>query len=305
MRANITSVLLLVGVSYLSVSMGAELKYVQLNTTNMAQLDSAIAAIQGCGGVVRHVFPPDVVFATLPDFAESWLTQKPAIQLIASESSELRQSSERRVQITQSVWSHLIARRDGSPADSREPRPLSNCFLKIDAPPAIQEELLRQVRGSRTAFPDRLTSNFLLGRIAVKIILVESDGGDENWWTAAEDQTIAQIVEGLNALAETAGALGARVHFVYETNFGVPTGYEPIQGDHVPHYQWFPPNWIFDWLDDAIDYFGFGEGWDGLFAMANDIRRAFHANWGYSVFVVMDENDPDHCFADGYSAYVG
>ena len=50
MRANILLTWVVLGVLSLHTPASADLKYVKLNATNMAQLDSAISTIEQCGG---------------------------------------------------------------------------------------------------------------------------------------------------------------------------------------------------------------------------------------------------------------
>ncbi len=146
----------------------------------------------------------------------------------------------------------------------------------------------------------------MIGRVALRVILMESNGDDENWTTNQEDITTGEIIQGTDLLSQKATEKEVKLTWVYEIHKQVPTDYEPITDSAVPYREGFPTyNWVFNWIDDALQYLGFErDEWDGCFDMANDIRKTYHADWGYSVFVVMDENDYDHRFEDGYYAYV-
>ncbi len=163
----------------------------------------------------------------------------------------------------------------------------------------------------RTSTHEMYTSNYMIGRIALNVILMESNGDDENWTTEQEDLTIGEIVQGTDFLIQKAAKKDVNVSWVYEIHKGVPTSYEPIQNEHVPHYVYFPdPHWEFKWINHALSHLGYArDKWDGCFDMANNTRKTYYADWGYSAFVVMDENDIEdstnmYMFTDGYWAYV-
>lgn len=157
---------------------------------------------------------------------------------------------------------------------------------------------------TRTSLWNRINGQYMIGYIAVGIYLMESVGSQENWYAAAEQTTFNEIVEGLDFLAQDAFDRGVKVVWVYAPMETISTNYEPITGRSVPYYQWIPPNWIFNWLDDIYTSHGLTDEWDGAFDLANQLRRTLKTNWAVEIAVVMDDNDADHKFSNGRFAYV-
>ncbi|MGB2988970.1 MAG: hypothetical protein WBC98_03355, partial [Candidatus Zixiibacteriota bacterium] len=150
---------------------------------------------------------------------------------------------------------------------------------------------------------DKYTSCYMIGRVAVGVVLMESIGDAENWTTQQEEITISEIVEGLDRLSYFANQAEVNLTWFYEVHYGVPTSYEPIQERSVPYFVLFPPHHEFLWMNHALSYLGCSDGFEGMYEYANRIRSQYQTDWGYMVFVVMDENDPYHDFADGLCAY--
>lgn len=130
---------------------------------------------------------------------------------------------------------------------------------------------------------------------------MESVGSQENWWPAAEEQTLNEIVQGLDWLSDEAFQKGAKVVWVYPPVQKIFTNQEPINDQSVPYYSFL--NWQFEWLDDIYAANGVASEWDGAYELANQLRRTYSTNWAVEIAVVMDQNDADHKFSDGYFAY--
>ncbi|MCX6832542.1 MAG: hypothetical protein NT028_10520 [candidate division Zixibacteria bacterium] len=272
------------------------LKYIEFATDHFNQLDSAIQAVEQSGATVVHIFPPNCVLAMLPESA-----QRLGENCVVYDSpASFRKSGKSPInEPAYMAWSHLYA---GDTEVARNPgqipAPLTGCVKYFADSTAAGYD-----PNARTSTPDLFTSNYLVGRIALSIILMESNGGDENWTQQQTNKTIAEIVQGTNFLSSRAAGFGVKVSWVYETHLSVPTNYEPIEGLSVP-IDLGPPGLGFFWIDDALSFLGFSSQWDGVFTMANSLRKNYHANWGMSTFVVMDEHVPSHTFLDGKFAYV-
>ncbi len=155
---------------------------------------------------------------------------------------------------------------------------------------------------AKTAYPHKLTGQYLIGNIAVGIYLMESTGSIEDWWPAAEQQTFNEIVEGLDWLAEQGFQRGAKVVWVYAPMETVSTSVEPIVGQSMPYHDIL--GWHFGWLNDIYSAHSLSNEWDGAYGLANQLRQTYSTNWALEVVVVMDENDSDHMFANEQFAYV-
>lgn len=151
----------------------------------------------------------------------------------------------------------------------------------------------------------KYTSEYLIGRIAVGVILMESDGShdpnQEDWTEEQEQEVINEIVQGLDELAKEGDEVYANITWFYDIHLKVPTKYEPINNRSVP--RWNGYNWEFLWINDALEYLGYSKKWRGLYAYANDIRAQFKTDWAFPIFVVNDKIDPDNRFTDGRFAY--
>jgi parallel beta-helix repeat protein len=160
-------------------------------------------------------------------------------------------------------------------------RTLTNNVVGLSASPGINE-----------------TSEYLIGKVAVGVVLLESNGAidpsTENWTTARESQVVNKIQSGLSWLANYYP--DAHVSFVYDIHYRVPTSYEPIS--HSSSFQ-------VNWMREAMTYLGYpgSNYWVQIRAYVNALRLSLNRDWAFSIFVVDSYNDVDGCFTDGYSSY--
>ena len=84
------------------------------------------------------------------------------------------------------------------------------------------------------------TSVYMLGSVAVGIILPESTGNGENWTTIEQNNVVSEIQAGLNWWKTTGGAL-ADLTFEYDVKLGVSTTYEPISRPQSDEGLWIEP----------------------------------------------------------------
>jgi PKD repeat protein len=142
------------------------------------------------------------------------------------------------------------------------------------------------------------TSEYLIGKVAVGIIFVESNGTidpqTENWTPTEELQVINEITSGLSWLSSQNPS--ANVNFTFDIHYSVPTSYEPINRPHTQDVLW---------INDAMTYLGYpGQApYSQVRDYVNDLRDTFDTDWAYAIFIVDSSNDPDGSFTDGYFAY--
>jgi hypothetical protein len=278
-----------------------KLYYLEFNTATYEALEKQLATLELAGLRAAHIFPPNAVIAEVPAGSFGVVEKSAGITTVVdperSESSVFDPAN----RLAFDIWRGLIAALN---------EPHDRTF-SLSEPPQGCVELFSPlvdstgVRSALTAEREMFTSNFMMGRVAVNVILMESNGGSENWQVSQITRAEIEIVDGLDYLRQEAEDRGINLSWVYEFHERVPTGYEPIEGQHVPYYDVFPdPHWEFSWINDALSFLGYSrDKWDGVFDMANAMRRQYQANWAFSVFVVMDENDADHKFSDGWFAY--
>jgi len=153
------------------------------------------------------------------------------------------------------------------------------------------------------------TSEYMIGDVAVGIILLESNGGidpnSEDWTPAEESNVVSEIQAGLNWWA--AREPNAKLTFIYDIHYKVPTRYEPITRTG---YHEFPPGSQSGeslWIPEAMSYLGFSSytnRWMNNLDYDNYIRITYSTDWAYTIFVVDSSNDADGAFLNaGYAAY--
>lgn len=143
------------------------------------------------------------------------------------------------------------------------------------------------------------TSEYMIGRVAIGLFLLESDGSldpsTENW----RADEIALVRAKIAAAAEwwAAREPSAQLSFVWDEHLTIPIPYEPITRPRSDQKLW---------IGAAMAAVGYHDG-DSYFAQVrryvNDLRTAYKTDWAFAVFVVNDTADADKAFADGFSAY--
>ncbi len=158
--------------------------------------------------------------------------------------------------------------------------------------------------GTTSVFGPTQTSLMMIGKIAVAIVFVESngsvDGNLENWTTEEQDNLIEHVTTALNWWS----AIEPRAHirFTYEIYRGVPTSYEPITRTTAEANQDL-------WINEVLDGMGVPPG-ASKFSRArsfdNELRLRMNAHWAYTIFFVDSSEDADGAFPDGFAgiAYI-
>ena len=139
------------------------------------------------------------------------------------------------------------------------------------------------------------TSTYMLGSVAVGIILPESNGNNENWTTDEKNQVVAEIQDGLEWWKNRGVAL-ANLSFQYDLQLGIPTTYEPIERPSSDEGLWI--NQVMSQLD-----YNDGNYFDKVYAYVNELRTHYKTDWAFAIFVVDSSMDNDGKFTDGYFAY--
>ena len=144
------------------------------------------------------------------------------------------------------------------------------------------------------------TSEYLIGSVAVGLILPESDGSIDSQlgdWTLEQRQRVLdEVTQALDWWTHQATV--ARLSFVIDDHASQPlsTGYEPITR---PQYD--EGLWIAETLA-KLDYTD-GSHWTRVRRYVNDLRTRYHTDWAFAVFVVNSDGDSDAAFLDRYFAY--
>lgn len=149
------------------------------------------------------------------------------------------------------------------------------------------------------------TSAYMIGSVAVGVILPESTGNSENWTSTEQTQVSSEIQTGLARWAAWSTSSGdfankdqatANVSFTYDFHYSVPTTYEPISLSSDQQCLW---------INQVMANMGYTNPACGenVYDYLNALRNAKGTDWATVIFVVDSSADYDGTFSDGYFAY--
>jgi len=148
------------------------------------------------------------------------------------------------------------------------------------------------------------TGEFMLGRVAVTPVFLESDGtidqNTENWTSSHTVAVLNNIRQGLNWWTDLL-ATKSSVHtleWVLDTSYATqphPTPYEPIFRSSNAYNLW-----VSDFLSD-IGYSASPNLESNIRDFNNAQREKLDTDWSFTIFVVNSVNDGDGSFAPGGS----
>ena len=265
-------------------------------------LASVVQTFRDAGATVRHQFPPDAFIATLPPDADIPLTAAASdIKVFASgeDPSAFSTASPSTYQALQ-VWTAL-QRASHNPMETRL-QGQSSRHLTVDhvdafeAPPAAKDAT---ANGEPTPAANE-TSQFLLGSVAVGIVLPESNGlvdpSSEDWTDQERALVVSKIVAAMDWWASRDER--AQLSFVYDNipAHTVPTSVEPISRPHSDQKYW---------IADTMAAMGYSSSsyFDQVRAYNNALRQAHQTDWAFTIFVIDSSADDDNTFLNGYFAY--
>jgi len=140
------------------------------------------------------------------------------------------------------------------------------------------------------------TSEYMIGTVAVGVILPESTGGSstEDWTTNEQNQVTSEITAALNWWKGQ--NTNAGINFLYDWNYAISTVHEPINGPSV----FTDPTWEATWVKDVMSSMGYNSGteFDRVRNYINNLRTTKGTDWAFAVFVVDSSADLDGCFSD-------
>jgi len=277
---------------------------VLFNTDDESAMKAAVADVSKAGGVLRHAIPPRVAIFDLPQEAESALAGHPSVELIARGAvnpDTVPTGYGRAMRDAVAAWNQVFVSPPPAPvAPPPGARPLIG-DARVGQPPAAGQRP-RAAAAPPGADPYQ-TSEYLMGSVAISLILVESNGSvdpDTEDWTPSETaQAVSEAVAGMNWWAADVYPYPvAPLSFTWEYHYDVPTAYEPIT-----RTSWDDTLWI----TDALNSLGYpctpSNYQNALYDYVNDLRDNHGTDWAFVVFVVDSSNDTDGCFTDDFFAY--
>jgi hypothetical protein len=288
---------MLLGASNLSARSNC---YIRLPQERKADRRANRDLIESYGGRIIHEFPQTSEYICEMALSQFKRFAAEVPSFVEHEENTTDQSGHKADEnIGQFCWNVLLSTGDGfAPLKSAVTDTEFFCGTELIEGSGKSSKGPEGLRVSRT---NMYTAEFLVGKSAVCLMLMESNGTTENWTTAQEDTAIAQVVLAYENLTQQAYERNVDVTWVYEIHRDVPTSEEPIYTKY-PYNTGFPTwNWQFGWIDDAMAYLGMGEEWDGVFANANRVRRQYHCDWGFTYFVI--KNETTRTFPNGGRGY--
>ncbi|MFA5251225.1 MAG: hypothetical protein WC454_01395 [Phycisphaerae bacterium] len=266
-----------------------------LKSTDLGDMHETIASLKEVGIRPMHVIPPRVVIADVPAGVEqSALAISNVASLQRSAVAAITADKGADLATGTAAWNYLASPELAALTIPPATRPLIGDAFEPPAP--IVPQLLTGSESLLAAPGPYSASEFLIGSVAVGVILPESDGSGENWSIARQQQVFDKIVAGLNWWA-TKGGSAANLTFYYDQQFGVPTQYEPITMN----------GWTDEstWVSDIFQNMGYtsGDNFTRARAYINNLRTTLGTDWCYTFIVVDSLNDADGMFVSEYFAW--
>lgn len=260
-----------------------------------ADISEIIEIIDSAGGHITHVFPPVALIGEIPTGAPP-LTDIMAVhrdkvdeEVLATLTGEAHRAAQ--------VWNGLLAPETPSKTavglESLEADLVGDAFV---APPPEGLEPVSDIP-TPTYYQ---TSEYLIGRVAVGIILLESNGSidpsTEDWTESERGLVLEKITAALDWWA--AREPNARLTFVYDDGTAAPitSNYEPINRHYGDQALWITEAMTQKGIT-GYSYFDQVRGYNNI------LRETYDTDWAFTIFVVDSSNDIDNRFTDGYFAY--
>ncbi len=184
---------------------------------------------------------------------------------------------------------------EASVLETQNPLMMNDCLIAPD----LEETASSSQSSSSSPEPGFYdTSEYMIGSMAVEIILLESDGsGDpstEDWTNTEKNNVQNEITAGINWWATHSSGPGLSVSIVGPTT--VTTQYEPISRPHTDEGLW---------IGEAMGKLGASGAtyFDQVRNYVNTLRSNQGTDWAWLAFVVDSSNDGDGMFSDSWFGY--
>jgi len=148
-------------------------------------------------------------------------------------------------------------------------------------------------------------SLYLLGDVAVNLVLLESNGAidasTEDWTQSEIDKVVDQVNQGLQWWEDMLDLQGVvhDLNFILDTTYALnpfETSYEPIQHDSWRDEQ--------QWIGEFLTHAGHSTSkYSGTHQFNHATREAAGTDWAFTIYIVDSSADSDGKFADGWFGY--
>ncbi|MGD2144110.1 MAG: hypothetical protein PVF54_06500 [Anaerolineae bacterium] len=263
-----------------------------------ADLDAVADIIRESGGRIVHVFPPSALIAELPDGIPLPAGVHAAYGHKISESTMVSLGDDVRTAVE--TWNHLVGTPSSDTTTTNSEELQARLVGDALVPPS-RSSVGTSAQTSEDPTPSvTQSSEFLIGRVAVGIVLPESDGtaerSTEDWTEKERSRVMSEVASALDWWA--AREPRANLTFVYDESADEPatTSYEPINHPYTDQYLW---------IREVMEQKGYtgSSYFDQVYQYNDGLRKTYGTDWAFTIFVVDSSSDNDDCFADGYFAY--
>lgn len=235
-----------------------------------AQRSAAARVAQGAQ--VMHVYGPRVMIGRVPQEAIASMraarVEEAAVEQIPEDLSEAER-------LGLEAWN---ARQTDEFARAKEERPHSGVSWDTVEPPDVEETRHGQARAGESAerqAPAPDMSAFLIGSVAVGLVIVEGPTPDLQFSQADRTKVVAEVQEGLTWLAQQEPR--ANVSWSYDIRtVRVSVNPNPGLNDFEPLEKL--------WRDPAMQQLGFAGNFQGVIDFVASIRRNLGTDWGFAGF---------------------
>ncbi len=260
-----------------------------LNQKDAAGVEAAIERLRALGIEAQHVLPGGAIIASVPTSAEAGANELPEVRAIIRVTVAIPASADPDTTTAIKIWNTLLQPETATDAPDGQPL-VRDAFVPPEPDMSTSAVLAAAAPGTTQ------TSEFMIGKVAVGVIIPESNGSGENWSAARQDTVFSQIVTGLNWWVNKGGA-AAHLTFYYDKKFSVPTQYEPITMQGYEDES--------TWVSDIFANMGYSSGTPFARARSyiNNLRSTMATDWSFAIIVVDSLNDSDGMFTTGRFGY--
>jgi hypothetical protein len=268
---------------------GMQTAYIRLNAVSHDQFAKTIRLACDHGAVLRHRIYPSAAMGLIPAESRYYIAALEGVLQVfvgpipEQAVTELPDHERNLARAYNAVYFPKSRLSDGAFTD--EQISLAEAGTAIDPGPLeIPEEYLKELSGAAgdaravaTVRPP--TSEFMLGHVAVGVIMPESDGvGTHDWTDSEEAAVVEEVLSAMNYWAEYAP--GNELYFSYEINYRVPIRIEPLdRGGWAIEDKWAAMS-LSQLGFEGVNYFG------QAYSYVDALREGFDSDWGFLIFIL-------------------
>ena len=251
--------------------------------------ESAIELVSKHCGEIYHVFRGKVLMGYIPEDKVNLLVGNAGI-LNVYQNTTLPNKDDALVNSAIKAFNNLLQPVKELTEEEMQKRSLEGFKDKV--------RITYPTKGSKTSLSDRFTSEYMIGRVAVGIVIVEGNGDPQyNWTPQGLDSVTTQIIWGLDWLANKASESNSNVCWFYDWHYSVPVNGEPIDGPSGVDCS--DEDCVVWWIAQAMSAIGYGSGGiSAVYGYVHDLRYTYETDWAFVMFVANGDT-----FTDGQYAW--